>query len=185
MTSISPLTITLDTPSKPLAAGLDALELTKPKNPFHAESSAAASTKVHVAPVDDELKRAGRDRFVGNPEILSDKDEPLLKASAQRFVLFPIKYHEVSLPFCFCAERVASPAARSPSSPDARLVLRVSIPPTLTPSLFLLRPQIWQFYKKAEASFWTAEEMDLSKDMVRHVSRYNALAPRVHPLSFA
>lgn len=25
--------------------------------------------------------------------------------------------------------------------------------------------QIWQMYKKAEASFWTAEEMDLSKDM--------------------
>jgi hypothetical protein len=24
--------------------------------------------------------------------------------------------------------------------------------------------QIWQAYKKAEASFWTAEEMDLSKD---------------------
>ncbi|KAJ7727497.1 ribonucleotide reductase small subunit [Mycena olivaceomarginata] len=25
--------------------------------------------------------------------------------------------------------------------------------------------QIWQMYKKAEASFWTAEEMDLSKDL--------------------
>ena len=25
--------------------------------------------------------------------------------------------------------------------------------------------EIWQAYKKAEASFWTAEEMDLSKDM--------------------
>ncbi len=24
---------------------------------------------------------------------------------------------------------------------------------------------IWQFYKKAEASFWTAEEVDLSPDM--------------------
>ena len=24
---------------------------------------------------------------------------------------------------------------------------------------------IWQFYKKAEASFWTAEEVDLSSDM--------------------
>lgn len=93
MTSVAP---TLDTPSKPLAAGLGALDLTKPKNPFHAEESAAASTKVHVAPVDDELKLAGRDRFVGNPDILSDKDEPLLKESAQRFVLFPIKYHEVS-----------------------------------------------------------------------------------------
>lgn len=26
-------------------------------------------------------------------------------------------------------------------------------------------PEIWQMYKKAEASFWTAEEIDLSKDM--------------------
>ena len=25
--------------------------------------------------------------------------------------------------------------------------------------------QIWQMYKKAEASFWTAEEIDLSKDL--------------------
>ncbi|XP_031480861.1 ribonucleoside-diphosphate reductase small chain B-like [Nymphaea colorata] len=26
-------------------------------------------------------------------------------------------------------------------------------------------PQIWEFYKKAEASFWTVEEVDLSQDM--------------------
>lgn len=26
-------------------------------------------------------------------------------------------------------------------------------------------PQVWQMYKKAEASFWTAEEVDLSKDL--------------------
>ncbi|KAK4167662.1 ribonucleotide reductase [Cladorrhinum sp. PSN259] len=45
-------------------------------------------------------------------------DEPLLTENPQRFVLFPIKYHE-----------------------------------------------IWQMYKKAEASFWTAEEIDLSKDL--------------------
>ena len=24
---------------------------------------------------------------------------------------------------------------------------------------------IWEFYKKAEASFWTAEEIDLSQDL--------------------
>jgi ribonucleoside-diphosphate reductase subunit M2 len=47
-----------------------------------------------------------------------EKDEPLLQENPQRFVLFPIKYHE-----------------------------------------------IWQMYKKAEASFWTAEEIDLSKDL--------------------
>mmetsp|Transcript_49934 Transcript_49934/g.121196 ORF Transcript_49934/g.121196 Transcript_49934/m.121196 type:complete len:342 (-) Transcript_49934:216-1241(-) len=44
--------------------------------------------------------------------------EPLLAPNPHRFVLFPIKYHEV-----------------------------------------------WQMYKKHEASFWTVEEVDLSQDM--------------------
>jgi len=47
-----------------------------------------------------------------------EADEPLLIENKKRFVLFPIRYHE-----------------------------------------------IWQMYKKAEASFWTAEEIDLSKDL--------------------
>ncbi|KAF2860038.1 hypothetical protein K470DRAFT_258376 [Piedraia hortae CBS 480.64] len=47
-----------------------------------------------------------------------EASEPLLQENPHRFVLFPIKYHE-----------------------------------------------IWQMYKKAEASFWTAEEIDLSKDL--------------------
>ncbi|RKF55156.1 Ribonucleoside-diphosphate reductase small chain [Erysiphe neolycopersici] len=47
-----------------------------------------------------------------------EADEPLLQENPNRFVVFPIKYHE-----------------------------------------------IWQMYKKAEASFWTAEEIDLSKDL--------------------
>lgn len=45
-------------------------------------------------------------------------DEPILKEDSGRFVLFPIKHHD-----------------------------------------------IWEFYKKAEASFWTAEEIDLSHDL--------------------
>jgi ribonucleoside-diphosphate reductase beta chain len=36
------------------------------------------------------------------------------------------------------------------------------------PNRFVLfpiqNPQVWEFYKKAEASFWTAEEIDLSQD---------------------
>ena len=44
--------------------------------------------------------------------------EPILQENSDRFVIFPIKHHD-----------------------------------------------IWEFYKKAEASFWTAEEIDLSKDM--------------------
>lgn len=45
------------------------------------------------------------------------QDEPLLKESSSRLVLFPIRYDE-----------------------------------------------IWQMYKKAQASFWTAEEIDLGSD---------------------
>ncbi|KAL6452410.1 RNR2 Ribonucleoside-diphosphate reductase small chain 1 [Candida maltosa Xu316] len=47
-----------------------------------------------------------------------EAEEPLLLENKRRYVMFPIKYHE-----------------------------------------------IWNFYKKAEASFWTCEEVDLSKDL--------------------
>ncbi|KAI9801150.1 MAG: Ribonucleotide-diphosphate reductase (RNR), small subunit [Sarcosagium campestre] len=61
------------------------------------------------------------------PTIKPDEvDEPLLRENAQRFVLFPIKYHK-----------------------------------------------IWQMYKQAEASFWTAEEIDLSKDLHDWNNRLN------------
>ncbi|KAJ7904411.1 ribonucleotide reductase small subunit [Mycena olivaceomarginata] len=65
---------------------------------------------------DDDIEEL-RKKFVGDIT-LPESEEPLLKESRRRFVLFPIQYHE-----------------------------------------------IWQMYKKAEASFWTAEEMDLSKDL--------------------
>ncbi|KAB8360653.1 hypothetical protein FH972_024391 [Carpinus fangiana] len=55
-----------------------------------------------------------------------EASEPLLRENPNRFVLFPIKYHE-----------------------------------------------IWQMYKKAEASFWTAEEIDLSKDLHDWNNRLN------------
>jgi ribonucleoside-diphosphate reductase beta chain len=47
-----------------------------------------------------------------------EHDEPILKENKDRFVLFPIRHHD-----------------------------------------------IWKFYKQAEASFWTAEEIDLSQDL--------------------
>jgi len=49
---------------------------------------------------------------------MEKEDEPLLRENPNRFVVFPIRYHD-----------------------------------------------IWQFYKKAVASFWTVEEVDLGKDM--------------------
>jgi ribonucleoside-diphosphate reductase beta chain len=44
-------------------------------------------------------------------------------------------------------------------------------------SRFVLFPiqhnDIWQFYKKAEASFWTAEEIDLSQDLIDWENKLN------------
>jgi len=44
-------------------------------------------------------------------------------------------------------------------------------------SRFVLFPiqhnDIWQFYKKAEASFWTAEEIDLGQDLIDWESKLN------------
>ncbi|XP_072357230.1 ribonucleoside-diphosphate reductase subunit M2 isoform X2 [Scyliorhinus torazame] len=51
------------------------------------------------------------------------QNEPLLQGNPNRFVIFPIQYHDM-----------------------------------------------WQMYKKAEASFWTAEEVDLSKDFAHWAS---------------
>ncbi|KAJ7283757.1 ribonucleotide reductase [Mycena rebaudengoi] len=67
-----------------------------------------------------------RQRFVGDIN-LPEHEEPLLKESPRRFVLFPIQYTE-----------------------------------------------IWQFYKKAQACFWTAEEMDLSHDVLDWTNHLNA-----------
>ncbi|XP_067867423.1 ribonucleoside-diphosphate reductase subunit M2 isoform X3 [Heterodontus francisci] len=53
-----------------------------------------------------------------DPKAVKTQDEPLLRENPNRFVIFPIQYHDM-----------------------------------------------WQMYKKAEASFWTAEEVDLSKDL--------------------
>lgn len=59
------------------------------------------------------------------------------------------------------------------------LALREAEEPILqsNPNRFVLFPikynEIWQFYKKAEASFWTAEEVDLSKDTKHWDERLN------------
>ncbi len=50
--------------------------------------------------------------------LIPTTDEPILKENKNRFVLFPLKHHD-----------------------------------------------IWEMYKKAEASFWTAEEIDLNPDL--------------------
>jgi ribonucleotide reductase beta subunit family protein with ferritin-like domain len=50
--------------------------------------------------------------------IIMSQIEPILQENKNRFVIFPIKHHD-----------------------------------------------IWEWYKKMEASFWTAEEIDLSQDL--------------------
>ncbi|KAH9846515.1 ribonucleotide reductase small subunit [Lenzites betulinus] len=75
----------------------------------------------------------------------------------------------------------AAPVASS--SRERRWVGEVDLPEKMEPLLmeskrrFVLFPiqyhEIWQMYKKAEASFWTAEEMDLSKDLHDWHNRLN------------
>ncbi|GAO45867.1 hypothetical protein SAICODRAFT_77829 [Saitoella complicata NRRL Y-17804] len=112
-------TATVDlTPSKKVANTLSGLELSKDdgKDLRAAWAKVLKETGSKVEEKDTKEKAAEND----------DDFEPLLVENEKRFVLFPIKYHE-----------------------------------------------IWQMYKKAEASFWTAEEMDLSKDLHDWENRLN------------
>ncbi|KAL1917154.1 uncharacterized protein VTP21DRAFT_4810 [Calcarisporiella thermophila] len=85
---------------------------------MHASALVANSAPVQAAEVDVPKK-------IENLK-MQEVEEPILTTNPRRFVLFPIKYHEV-----------------------------------------------WQMYKKAEASFWTAEEVDLSKDIHDWENRLN------------
>ncbi|PWZ00407.1 putative small subunit of ribonucleotide reductase [Testicularia cyperi] len=106
------------TPSKKAAAKIQALDDDDDfSEPAFLTKGKKADAKT-AAPADDEAEADDvRSKFVGEVD-LPEEEEPLLVESKRRFVLFPIRYHE-----------------------------------------------IWQMYKKAEASFWTAEEIDLSKDL--------------------
>ncbi|KAJ7283758.1 ribonucleotide reductase small subunit [Mycena rebaudengoi] len=108
------------TPSKQAAAKLSGITLDSPSKKSSkpmAKLELIDDRRRSTSPVSDEDIEELRRKFVGDIT-LPESEEPLLKESKRRFVLFPIQYHE-----------------------------------------------IWQMYKKAEASFWTAEEMDLSKDL--------------------
>ncbi|ODQ57425.1 hypothetical protein WICANDRAFT_35738 [Wickerhamomyces anomalus NRRL Y-366-8] len=127
---------TQETPSKATAKVLSGLDLDDSKKDLRAELSAAAARKEALAtcnkPTESTVEETSKPKRTeeSHKEFLAkhkshrhqlkeaEKDEPLLVENKRRFVLFPIKYHE-----------------------------------------------IWQAYKKAEASFWTAEEIDLSKDL--------------------
>ncbi|CRK48189.1 hypothetical protein BN1723_001446 [Verticillium longisporum] len=119
------------TPSKQAASAIESFNIESPVkkldfNTANKENHAGSEVDCLVKSMDEqakpiaiEAKREEEDKAVVAPGIKDfEADEPLLRENGQRFVLFPIKYHE-----------------------------------------------IWQMYKKAEASFWTAEEIDLSKDL--------------------
>ncbi|KIJ70196.1 hypothetical protein HYDPIDRAFT_79121 [Hydnomerulius pinastri MD-312] len=122
------------TPSKKAAAAIAAFSLDSPTKSSSKAVVLIDDKKRSVSPdtLGDDSDAEEQDdiqilrrKFVGEVD-LPESEEPLLKESKRRFVLFPIQYHE-----------------------------------------------IWQMYKKAEASFWTAEEMDLSKDIHDWTNRLN------------
>ncbi|KAL8680399.1 MAG: hypothetical protein Q9186_003428 [Xanthomendoza sp. 1 TL-2023] len=123
------------TPSKQAASAIEIFKMVdSPAKKLNFQNADKENIK-HELPATDslDLKKPNVDlckpdeKPVVAPGIKAEEaDEPLLQDNPQRFVLFPIKYHE-----------------------------------------------IWQMYKKAEASFWTAEEIDLSKDLHDWNNRIN------------
>ncbi|KAK2466124.1 hypothetical protein APHAL10511_001766 [Amanita phalloides] len=114
------------TPSKKAAVALENFSMNSPlkQSLIDDERLPESPKSIDEGEQSDRLTEL-RKKFVGEVN-LPESEEPLLKQSKRRFVLFPIQYHE-----------------------------------------------IWQMYKKAEASFWTAEEMDLSKDLHDWTKRLN------------
>lgn len=131
---------------------LDLTAASKENAPFDADVHALANHIDSQKPTIEKPKEEPKPAVA--PSIKADEaEEPILQENPQRFVLFPIKYHEVS---------------------DASFTRKVDFffrrDMGLTTHLTL---QIWQMYKKAEASFWTAEEIDLSKDLHDWNNRLN------------
>ncbi|KAI9641678.1 Ribonucleotide-diphosphate reductase (RNR), small subunit [Ciborinia camelliae] len=117
------------TPSKTAATGIQNLKMESPMKKLDFTGKENVSFDVD-APIVEEVKKPIVEEQnvvkVASGIKAEEADEPLLQENPNRFVLFPIKYHE-----------------------------------------------IWQMYKKAEASFWTAEEIDLSKDLHDWSNRLN------------
>ncbi|KAB8234868.1 ribonucleotide reductase [Aspergillus alliaceus] len=120
------------TPSKQTASSLENLKMSdSPVKKLNFEASgkenAPSSFPVADAPATKTAGEKPSEVAKATPSVKElEANEPLLQENPHRFVLFPIKYHE-----------------------------------------------IWQMYKKAEASFWTAEEIDLSKDLHDWHNRLN------------
>ncbi|KAK5988799.1 Ribonucleoside-diphosphate reductase small chain [Cladobotryum mycophilum] len=125
------------TPSKQAASAIESLKMESPikKLNFNAsnkenqplDESAVESLAKQIDDNHKPIEAKTEEKSIAlTVKKVEELDEPILQENPQRFVLFPIKYHE-----------------------------------------------IWQMYKKAEASFWTAEEIDLSKDLHDWNNRLN------------
>ncbi|KAJ3977128.1 ribonucleotide reductase small subunit [Lentinula raphanica] len=107
--------------------------------------------------------------------LIDDKRRSALPASLEDA---EDKLHEDDAP-----KSASSKSAEELAALHERFVGEVELPESEEPLLlesrrrFVLFPiqyhEIWQMYKKAEASFWTAEEMDLSKDLHDWNNRMN------------
>ncbi|KAJ4490580.1 ribonucleotide reductase small subunit [Lentinula aciculospora] len=136
------------TPSKKAAAALASFTLDSP------------TKKTSRKPVIDDKRRSM------SPASLEDDEDEFQKAEEQEAEATP-----------------AVSAAAELAALEERFVGEVQLPENEEPLLqesrrrFVLFPiqyhEIWQMYKKAEASFWTAEEMDLSKDLHDWNNRLN------------
>ncbi|RDW63003.1 ribonucleotide-diphosphate reductase subunit RNR2 [Aspergillus mulundensis] len=119
------------TPSKQAATSLENLKMNdSPVKKLNFEAVGKENAPVST-PIDAPVTKPAAEKPTEMSKAALDiqaieANEPLLQENPHRFVLFPIKYHE-----------------------------------------------IWQMYKKAEASFWTAEEIDLSKDLHDWNNRLN------------
>ncbi|KAI1134160.1 small subunit of ribonucleotide reductase [Hypoxylon sp. FL0543] len=121
------------TPSKKVASAIDSLKMESPVKKLDFSGKENAPVDASVEAIANEIE--SNKQTIAKEQVKAavaptikpeEADEPILQENPQRFVLFPIKYHE-----------------------------------------------IWQMYKKHEASFWTAEEIDLSKDLHDWSNRLN------------
>ncbi|KAI4920059.1 Ribonucleotide-diphosphate reductase (RNR), small subunit [Alternaria incomplexa] len=117
------------TPSKQVASAIDSLKMNdSPAKKLDFSPAQKENTFKPIVGIPDDFEDDLEEvKPTVAPTIKEEEaEEPLLQENPGRFVLFPIKYHDV-----------------------------------------------WQMYKKAEASFWTAEEIDLSKDLHDWNNRLN------------
>jgi ribonucleoside-diphosphate reductase beta chain len=104
------------------ADGVDdgAVPLDQPEGSKGTATEDESTVKAHVEATEpgDDLEPIDQPGSPARRKVYKEDEEPLLRENKDRFVLFPIRHHD-----------------------------------------------IWEMYKKQEASFWTAEEIDLQQDL--------------------